>query len=201
MSLRPSPYHHGDLREALLRAGLELLEDAGVAGLSLRAVARKAGVSPAAPYHHFPGKPALLAALADGGFSALAAAMEAARRDAVERPLLAIGEAYLRFAGERPNLYQLMTLSLDEGPSAGDPAMPMRIGRVIATALEGYPEVSEGDRDAVAIALWGAVHGLAVLTSCPALSPLIVQGGGRDRLVGTAFDHLARIARRPPAAS
>ena len=72
---REAPYHHGGLRDALIGAAQEILEDEGLAALSLRAVARRAGVSPAAPYHHFPDKQALLDAVAERGFDALTAAM------------------------------------------------------------------------------------------------------------------------------
>src|ERR1700741_2439858 len=72
---RQAPYHHGDLRDALVQAAQRILETDGLAALSLRAVARRAGVSPAAPYHHFPDKQALLDAVAERGFDALTAAM------------------------------------------------------------------------------------------------------------------------------
>ena len=72
---RDAPYHHGDLRHALIQAAQEILETEGLAALSLRGVARRAGVSPAAPYHHFPDKRALLDAVAERGFDALTAAM------------------------------------------------------------------------------------------------------------------------------
>ena len=67
------PYHHRDLRQALIRSALEILSEAGVAGLSLRAAARRAGASAMAPYRHFADKEALLAAVAEYGFRELAA--------------------------------------------------------------------------------------------------------------------------------
>src|SRR5215212_4914161 len=71
-------YHHGDLRNALIRAGQELLAQEGIAGLDMRKVARAAGVSHAAPYRHFADKQALLAAIAEDGFYQLAEGMDAA---------------------------------------------------------------------------------------------------------------------------
>ena len=71
----PKPYHHGDLRRALLRAAVVILEREGPSALSLRAVAREAGVSPAAPYHHFKDKSELLNAVATEGFNRLKAAL------------------------------------------------------------------------------------------------------------------------------
>lgn len=100
------PYHHGDLRSALLVAARELVADP--AKLTLRAVAARAGVSPAAPYRHFTDRDSLLAGLAEQGFAELIAAMTMPQD--VE-PALAwrrAGAAYLRFAAENPELYRLM---------------------------------------------------------------------------------------------
>src|SRR5258706_7191492 len=85
---RKAAYHHGDLRRALIAAARAILEADGLPGLSLRAVARRAGVSQAAPYHHFPDRDALLAALGAEGFDALDRAMRermAGLRDPAQR--------------------------------------------------------------------------------------------------------------------
>jgi AcrR family transcriptional regulator len=97
---RENHYHHGDLRNALVEAALRLIAEHGAQALTLRAAARAAGVSPAAPYRHFADKEALLAAVAEDGFEKLSRRMRAAARgasDAAAR-LLAIGEAYVAFA-------------------------------------------------------------------------------------------------------
>src|ERR1700674_5400381 len=96
-----STYHHGDLPAALLRAAGKTLEKHGPAGLSLRAAARRAGVSHNAPYRHFPGREALLAALAAEGFAMLAERLRG-------QPGRAMGEAYVRFALEHPQRFRLM---------------------------------------------------------------------------------------------
>src|ERR1700754_5334646 len=89
------PYHHGDLRRALIDAARRLLESEGPSALSLRAVAREAGVSPAAPYHHFKDKAELLEAVAHEGWEMLEHAMADAKRAAVGRQqLTAIGISY-----------------------------------------------------------------------------------------------------------
>jgi hypothetical protein len=85
-AMRNASYHHGDLRDALVRAARTILEKQGLAALSLRGVARVVGVSPAAPYHHFPDKQALLDAVAAQGFDALTAAMENAWRRRLTQP-------------------------------------------------------------------------------------------------------------------
>jgi AcrR family transcriptional regulator len=104
------PYHHGDLSRALVDAARRILENEGPAALSLRAVAREAGVSPAAPYHHFKDKSELLEAVAHEGWHALDAVLIEARasaKDASER-MTGLGVAYVKFARENPALYRVM---------------------------------------------------------------------------------------------
>ncbi len=107
---RPPSYHHGDLRDALIRAARKILEKDGLAELSLRQVARAVGVSPAAPYHHFADKHALLTAVATLGFAALRSEMlmrMAKETDPVAR-LDASGVGYVVFAVDNPALFRLM---------------------------------------------------------------------------------------------
>ena len=104
-------YHHGDLRRALLDAALLMVEREGPKGLSLRAVARLAGVSPAAPYRHFSGKEGLLAAVAREGLNALAESMESASAENVGLALAefrAIALAYVKFAAANPSHFRVM---------------------------------------------------------------------------------------------
>src|ERR1700758_3471721 len=104
------PYHHGDLSRALVAAGRRILESEGPDALSLRAVAREAGVSPAAPYHHFKDKGELLDAVAAEGWRELGDAIARARAEAPS-PAVAvteIGVAYIRFARDNPALYRIM---------------------------------------------------------------------------------------------
>src|SRR5215475_2854236 len=97
------PYHHGDLRRALVDAARRLLESEGPSALSLRAVAREAGVSPAAPYHHFKDKAELLEAVAQEGWDLLNAEMHKAKAgDKGRHQLTALGIAYVCFARENP---------------------------------------------------------------------------------------------------
>src|SRR5258706_5257703 len=106
----PAPYHHGDLRNALVREGRGLLEEHGVAELSLREVARRAGVSVAAPSRHFDGKEDLLSAIASDGFSELAEV----RRSIARSHLSVIAKAremmlgYVRFGLRNKGLFNLM---------------------------------------------------------------------------------------------
>lgn len=150
-------YHHGNLRSALLESARGILEE-GASDLSLRAVARRAGVSHAAPYRHFPNHEALLVELAKEGFVELREEIvSAAAQKAVESDRIAnIGAAYMRFAAKRPALARLMfgpqlpnRDSFPELTAAAD-----AIGNEIGNALHDA---------ALGLAVWAAVHGLAML--------------------------------------
>src|SRR5438067_10529970 len=99
-------YHHGDLRRALMDAARRLLETEGPAAMSLRAVAREAGVSPAAPYHHFKDKSELMGAIVSEGWALLGDAMFEAHA-AHPDDSLAVIMSYVRFARSRPALYRV----------------------------------------------------------------------------------------------
>jgi AcrR family transcriptional regulator len=156
-------YHHGNLRLALIEAALELLSEGGTEALSLRAVARRAGVSAMAPYRHFADKEALLAAVAAHGFDRLEATLSAADSGATDPrgALAAQGAAYVRFACDDPALFRLMfgaarPRNSPELGSAGDAAYAMLARRVASFCLES-------ERDDVALTCWSVVHGLASL--------------------------------------
>ena len=159
------PYHHGDLRPALLAAAGEILSEEGVTKLSLRGAARRAGVSQTAPYRHFRDKAALLAALAAGGFRELAEAMQrlAATSQSPQR-LLATGQAYVAFALEKSALFRLMF-----GPEIADKASYPELRAASAEAFAVLTrEVSRGRMSEAqaydrAVAAWSLVHGLATL--------------------------------------
>lgn len=155
-----SPYHHGNLRQALLEAALIILEKEGEAGLGLRDLARAVGVSPAAPYRHFDSRLALLEALAVTGFQRFAARMEAVAASGPADPMAAMGKTYVIFALQNANLFRLMfspRLKKD-----GRPGLRMAAD----AAFETLRHVAGGDVRSgriKALAAWAKVHGLAVL--------------------------------------
>ncbi len=161
MSRATASYHHGDLRAACLRAARELLEETD-ASLSLRAVARRAGVSPTAPFRHFADREALLSAVAAEGYRELAAALVAAHPSPTKPEDLAdIGVAYVRFALDHPALFRVMF---------AEPCDPTDPERVAATAAinEYLLSIVAGTLalptpEAMAMTLWALVHGLAFL--------------------------------------
>ncbi|MFC9896782.1 TetR/AcrR family transcriptional regulator [Nocardia sp. NPDC127579] len=163
-------YHHGALRDALIEACLRLIETEGIAAVSLRRVAREAGVSTAAPYHHFADRAALLATLSANGFERLGAELTAARA-AADSPLaavVALGETYVRFSREQPAYFRLMfrpELSQpDKHPTAmaaGEAAFGVLADAVADCVAAGLIEPERADT--VTIAWWGIAHGLASL--------------------------------------
>src|SRR5258708_29712691 len=114
---KPKSYHHGDLRNALIQAGLELLAEGGAQELDLRKVARRAGVSHAAPYRHFADKQALIAAINEEGFHWLAERIQATLHEVPDEPfeqLLGVALAYVRFSEAHPllmlELFSVLTI-------------------------------------------------------------------------------------------
>ena len=186
-------YHHGDLRSALLTAAGSLLEAEGPAALSLREAARRAGVSHAAPYRHFPDREALLAALAAQGFEALGEQLRATG----ETGARAIGVAYLRFALAQPQRYRLMfgvALSLSAHADL------RRAAEDAYNALaRGLPPGDARAARASGAAAWALVHGLASLLIDGHLSRAAADAGGDEALVREALG-VVRFARAAPSA-
>lgn len=150
-----STYHHGDLRSALLQAGAELLEEQGLASLSIRETARRAGVSHNAPYRHFPDRDALLAALAAEGFGMLEEALAA-------KGTRESGEAYVRFALGHPNRFRLMFgAHVKVEKHAELRAAARRTYEGLVAGFTGRPEIADPEK--AAAAAWCLVHGLAQL--------------------------------------
>ena len=170
-----STYHHGDLRSALVEAGLALLAKREADDLSLREVARAVGVSATAVYRHFPSKGALLSALARAGLDRLAAAQHAAadRAGGGAAGFGATGGAYVRFALANPALFRLIFTSPKpaEGPGAEatgagapgvGPSEAMAFLRANAAAMAG-PQAGGDDAEVLALRAWSIAHGLAML--------------------------------------
>src|SRR5215216_1301714 len=141
-----SAYHHGDLRAALLQTAGKVLEKEGLGELSLRELARRAGVSHNAPYRHFPDRDRLLAALSAEGFEMLGDALE-------KRPRREMGEAYVDFALAHPQRFRLM---FGGSVSGGHDA------RAYEGLLKSFADLGD-DAPYAAAAAWSLVHGLSHL--------------------------------------
>lgn len=153
-------YHHGDLRTALIEAGVTALEGADAEAISLRELARSVGVSATAVYRHFPDKRALLSALADAGITKLGEAQRIASDAAGGGPagFAATGRAYVRFALAHPALFRLAF-------THGDHAMaPTESSDQASQLLRRYSaEFGGGDAERLTLQAWAVAHGLAML--------------------------------------
>ncbi|MEO7425249.1 MAG: TetR/AcrR family transcriptional regulator [Fibrobacteria bacterium] len=170
MKTKSKPYHHGDLRNALLQAALELLAESGQENLSLREVALRAGVSSGAPYRHFENKEALLAALAEGGFRRLEGAMAEAILKHPRHPgrqLRAISQVYLGMAEENPPFFKVMFGPYDEEATHKD-VMPVcekvfwDLTGIFAKAMSDK-HFRKQDPERSALSYWALLHGLSML--------------------------------------
>lgn len=159
-----APYHHGDLRRALLAAARALLEAGGPEAVTLREAARTACVSHNAPYRHFASRDALLAALAAEGFVALAERLRDARARAASEPLPALGRAYLGFAEEERARFRLMFGGSLE--RAAHPALAAGAAEAFGVLRDSVASGTPPERVGPAgIHAWGLVHGLATLVA------------------------------------
>ena len=162
MSAPKATYHHGDLRAACVRAAMELLEEGGETALSLRAVARRARVSPAAPYRHYADRQALVSAVAAVGYRELAERLAAAHPSpSTPEQLARVAIAYVQFALERPALFRTMFGEPCDRHNDERAAAAAAVSLYVREIVErSFPHA---DADALATAIWALVHGLAFL--------------------------------------
>ncbi len=162
------PYHHGDLRAALISAALTLIDQHGVKGFTLKDAARIAGVSIAAPYRHFADKDALLRAIQEEGLAAFDAALVASRDPAAtpKAQLIELGVAYLRFALTHPAHIRVIfgmsgatRAKMSQETRNGDAAYALLVDSV--AALD--PSAPEDLQRDLVLACWSIVHGYALL--------------------------------------
>lgn len=168
-------YHHGDLRTALVRAGRAILARDGLAALSLRACAREAGVSHAAPQHHFRNVAELQSAIAASGFDDFVEALETGSKSASNplETLIAMGKAYVRFAQRDPALYRVMFGV--EAPNVKTDSLMQAMDRAwtqlhdAVRAMTERPDTAAGD----AMLVWSLVHGHAMLEAAHCIPPSV----------------------------
>ena len=197
-------YHHGDLRKALLVAAEAELAEKGVEGFTLRGCAKRAGVSHAAPAHHFRDAGALLTALAAEGFDRFIAAMrrrQAEETDAHAR-LIAAGLGYIDFALANPALFRLMFSSAQ--PDFSDPALS-EVGfgsfKVLTDAVQDVAGADPFADKAAMIdvaAAWSVVHGLAELLLS---GQLPLSGAAADNPDAIFAEIIGRVMPRPKQAN
>jgi len=195
------PYHHGDLRRALIDAARRLLESEGPSALSLRAVAREAGVSPAAPYHHFKDKGELLDAVAGEGWMMLDQAIVAAKASApsIHAAMTEIGVAYVCFATNNPALYRVMydtardKEAFPEKMQDGEDSAYCKVRDTLIAA--GADPSAAVDIELATIAAWCSAHGLAEMSGFKQFEHLKDELGGEIAFFRAVFNHMGLSPR------
>jgi AcrR family transcriptional regulator len=199
------PYHHGDLRRAVVKAALEILRETQSLEFSLRELARRAGVSHNAPYKHFADKRELLAAVSAAGFEMLAKRMtsEIAGLSRPREQLFAMLRAYIDHGVENPALYSLMFGSYLSGPGRSRPAIELAEAEKAKSLLAGViiagglgrtiPDAPRNERKIAGaiLACWSLVHGLTLLLADGLVGPKKKSGALGDSLVQGIIDGLA----------
>jgi AcrR family transcriptional regulator len=187
------PYHHGNLRSALLDAAERTVRERGVENLSLRELAREIGVSHGAPRRHFPDRQALLDALAETGFERLGAELRAAADgagDEFQPRLEATATAYIRFATANPALLDLMFATKHRAtePSLHE-AMERAFSVMMDLILQGQAigRLQPGDPERVGLVLFSTIQGIAALLTAGMITP--------DQLNGLTSDAIAHFLR------
>jgi len=198
-------YHHGALRAALLAAARGILAESGPAGLTLRACARRAGVSHAAPKHHFPDKTALLTAVAAQGFREMAASMDGRREAAGSDSRLrlhGVGMGYIAFALHNPAVFKLMYG--DAALHFDDPELAEAADGCFARLVDALAAADDGDaaaRPLRARMAWTSVHGFATLWLTGALQRTFATPDDTEAALAEASELLTSLRpfdARPP---
>jgi AcrR family transcriptional regulator len=190
------PYHHGNLRSALLEQAERTVRERGVQELSLRELARDVGVSHGAPRRHFPDRQALLDALAEAGFARLGAELRSAVDGAgedFEARLRATGTAYVRFATRDPALLELMFAGKHrEGAGALQEAAERTFSVMLELIQQGQDDgaLERGEPERVGLVLLATIQGIASL-----ITGGMVQADQLDGLVADAIAHFLRGSR------
>jgi AcrR family transcriptional regulator len=179
------PYHHGDLRTALMQAALLLIDRHGIKGFSLKDAAADAGVSTAAPYRHFADKDALLRAIQSEGFALFDASLAAAYESATgaQAKIVELGVAYVRFAFEHPAHFRVMfgwRGGEQSEPGAGGASGFLLLVEAVAAL---HPHAPAETRNDLVLVCWSLVHGFAILQLEGAFGDTLRIGdpGGRLR--------------------
>jgi AcrR family transcriptional regulator len=182
-----SGYHHGDLQEALIAATEAILADAGAEGFTLREAARRAGVSPAAPAHHFKNAPGLLTEVAIRGYDALGAALKqaAAGKGSDHQRLQAQGLAYVGFALKYPGRFQMMfsnkrLVAEDERLRSAIKAAYREFEIVVDQLIAKEPQTTPKQAKIVATVAWSTVHGFAKLALEGKFGAVGTEAGRRE---------------------
>jgi AcrR family transcriptional regulator len=191
-------YHHGNLKNALIQAGIKILSKDGVGGLSLRKVAKQAGVSHSAPYAHFPDKQSLIAAISTEGFKQLYAELEAAIASHGRNPKRQLMEgtrAYVEFAMNNTDTFKIMfsgVLQKEKAYPAFVEISRKTFDRVVEVvrACQTAGILRAGSPEVLAVSVWGQLHGIVSLALEGQISHTILHDHSLSEIVSFAVDQL-----------
>ena len=184
-------YHHGDLKNALIKAGVEILAKDGVSGLSLRKVAKKAGVSHAAPYAHFADKQALIAAISTEGFRQLYEQVNEVAGKYKDQPAKQMVEAawtYVQFALDNRDRFKVMFSGVlekerDYPDFVAETHRNFQLVKKIIEANQAAGVLRSGPLDLAALSAWGSIHGFIMLLLEGQISHTILERASLRELV------------------
>jgi len=191
-------YHHGDLKNALIKAGVEILSKEGIEGLSLRKVAQRAGVSHSAPYSHFPDKQSLIAAISTEGFNQLYAELDAAVLAYPKSPKKQLQQgalAYLQFALNNTDTFKIMfsgVLEKEKEYPAFVEISHKTFQRVVdvVRACQEVGIMRATPPEMMAVAAWGQVHGIVSLALEGQISHTVLDGHAIQDVVSFAVEQM-----------
>jgi AcrR family transcriptional regulator len=183
MSDKSERYHHGDLKNALIEAAIEILAEEGVQGLSLRKVAARAGVSHAAPYAHFTDKQALIAAVSTEGYKRMAVQLQNAIElypDDPLRQLVEGGWAYIEFGLDDPAHFKITLSGVVEKendyPSLVEATNhAFRLLESIVDTCQHAGILRPAQSDLMAVSIWSVIHGLVTLALDAQISHVVLE--------------------------
>jgi AcrR family transcriptional regulator len=191
-------YHHGDLKNALIEAGIKILSKEGVSGLTLRKVAKQAGVSHSAPYAHFADKQSLIAAISTEGFKQLYAQLDAAilsKKDDPKRQLNAGAWAYVQFAIDNTDAFKIMFSGVLE-KERDYPAFVEISHKTFDRVVEVVKSCQEAGvlhpapPEVMAVAVWGQLHGIVSLVLEGQVSHVVLDRYSIREIVSFALEQI-----------
>jgi AcrR family transcriptional regulator len=192
-----TPYHHGDLKNALIQAGVDVLTREGLGGLSLRKVAKQAGVSHAAPYSHFADKQALIAAISTEGFKQLYSQIQFAfeiHREDPENLIIETAWAYVQFALNTPDRFKLMFSSVLEKEKeyaefvkASQDNFAQLVDIIETCQQAGF--IKPGQPDVAAVSVWSTVHGFTSLLLEGQISHTVLEKAALKDLLSLIYQN------------
>ncbi len=198
-------YHHGDLKNALIQAGIEILAREGVSGLSLRKVARQAGVSHAAPYAHFADKQALIAAISTEGHKKIYARIARIVEQYPDEPLRQFVEtawAYVGFGFEEPDHFKITFSGVIEKERDYPALVEMteknfQMLRKIVAGCQSEGILDPGEPDLIAVGVWGLVHGFVSLIHEGHISHSLLDQYSRREMLMVTLNQISRVKINP----